>query len=145
MASFAPAAIMTALEFMQNNQKQKAQQSAMSADAEMRVRQIRQSREIETRRRRERLKETMAAQRARFGAQGIGKGGSAQALLQGLVSRTDNEESDAIESGNMRIRRINEGLLRKRRLNLLEESQARTRMVFGRISKGLRKTPLLRI
>ncbi len=138
MASFAPAAIMSALEFAQNNRKRKAEQSAMNADAQMRIRQIRQSQEIEARRRRERLKETMASQRARFGAQGIGKGGSAQALLQGLASRTSREEADAIEADNRAIGRINERLLRKRRMNLLEESQARTRMVFSRMGKGLR-------
>ncbi len=138
MASFAPAAIMTALELVQNKQKQKAAQSAMNANAEMRIGQIRQSQEIEARRRRERLKEALATQRVRFGAQGIGKGGSAQALLQGLVSRTSKEDADAFKMGDMGISRINEGLLRKRRMNLLEESQARTRMVFTRMSKGLR-------
>ncbi len=145
MASFAPAAIMTALELVQNNRKRKAEQSALNADAEMRIGQIGQSQEIETRRRRERLKETLATQRARFGAQGIGNGGSAQALLQGLVSRADNEEADAVKTDNRAIGRINENLLRKRRMNLLEESQARTRMVFNRMSKGLKKTPLLRM
>lgn len=91
--------------------------------ANARIAQVRKTEAIEERRRRERLRQALATQRARFGAQGLAGGGSADAVLGGLTADTDRDIGDSRALTAMRIDDINRSLAQSRRRNLLETNQ----------------------
>lgn len=127
-----------------SSQQAKAQRSAQQADVQSRVNQIRHTQAIEEKRRREKLRQAMAQQRARFGGQGLSAtGGSAKAVLAGLKNRTESEIADARSYGNLQIGQINRGLAGRRRLSLLQESQDHARNAFDLFRKGARAISLL--
>lgn len=77
---------LTTLSSMQQAKSQaKAQASAQAAAYDALRNQILETRRIEERREKERLRRDLAAKRARFGAGGVGGGGSASAVLAGLT------------------------------------------------------------
>jgi hypothetical protein len=119
------------------------QAAAQEADARGQTEQIRQTQQIEARQRRDRLRRTMATQRARFGAQGLAAGGSSQAVLAGLAAEAEQQSADSRTLAASRINRINNQLAWSQRTNLLEASRPENRMAFGLLQNGFRKVPLL--
>lgn len=115
-----------------------AQLAAQQAEAQARVQQLQQAQEIDSQRRQRMLKEQLAAQRARFGASGIdpGGGGSARAILLGMVDNAEEEDEQARKMSGMRIDSINQGLDFARQRNLLAESQAQARANLGLLKSG---------
>jgi hypothetical protein len=101
-----------------------------NAQVEFDIRKTRAAQEIDARRRRERLKRALATQRARFGAQGVGIGGSSGAVLGGLIKRSEDENRDAATLNDLR-------LAGRRRQNLLEQSAAQKRLAFDLFRKGI--------
>ncbi|MCW8861881.1 MAG: hypothetical protein OQK07_05605 [Rhodospirillales bacterium] len=92
--------------------------------------------DIEDRRRRERARQLIAAQRARFGASGTGAGGSGAAVLAGLSTRTEGEIAE--ERGLLGLR-----LSDARSRNLLAERDARTRDILSLTQRAGRMASLL--
>lgn len=116
----------------------KANQAAAANQANFQIQQIRKSEEIEERRRRERLRQALATQRARFGGQGISAGGgSAGALLDGLSKKAGSQSREAQTLAGFRIANINTRLTESRRRNLLEASSARNRLAFNLLEKSI--------
>ncbi len=120
--------------------------AALAANRQAELRQRQKIQDIDARRRRERLRQVMAAQRARFGAQGVSaSSGSAGAVLRGLSDRADREGQDANGLEAFRISGINERYDRQRRRNLLEASGARKRTAFDLLRQGMRTIPLIEL
>ncbi len=118
--------------------------AALAADRQSELQQRQKAMDIDARRRRERLRLVMAAKRARFGAQGISaSSGSAEAVLQGFADRADREGQDANKLEALRVAGINERYDRRQRKNLLEASNARNRMAFDVLRRGMRNIPLI--
>ncbi len=143
MGTFAATAAMTALSMTQARQQAKAQNAAASAQAQSQIQQIRRQQEIRDRQRREQLKRSLATQRARFASSGVGRGGSAQAVLDGLAKETDQVISDERSLNAFPIGRINSALDRRRRSNLLNASEARRRLAFDLLGRGFKQISLL--
>ena len=127
------------------------QLAAQGVDAQWQVDQIRQAQQIDERQRRDRLRRALATQRARFGAEGIGTGGSAQAVLAGLAAEAERENSDDRAMATARINRINDQYDWKRRkfvletprANLLEASRPKNQSNFNLLRGALRTLSLL--
>lgn len=121
---------MQGLGMIQQQSQADAQQSAAAAQQAAELRQTYQQQAVEDRRRREQLKKDQAAQRARFGAQGVG-GGSAQAVLDGLRARSDQEAADSRSILNARLG-IGQQDAEQTKRGVLEEARARQQQVLAR-------------
>lgn len=137
MAQIAATAAITAIQMIQAKQQAKAQNVAADAAAQSQNLQIQRQQEIRERQRRDLLKRTLASQRAGFAARGIGGGGSANAVLQGLEKDTENTIAEERSLNAFPIDRINTSLSQTRRRNLLEASDIRRRGAFNLLGKGL--------
>lgn len=143
MGSFAATAAMTVLQFAQARQQARAQNAAAEAAARSQTLQIRRAQEIRERERRERLRRALATQRAQFGSQGLGRGGSAEAVLKGLATDTDRAIQDDRSLNALRIGDINRVLNQRRRRSLLDASDPRRRLAFGLLERGFNSLSLL--
>lgn len=143
MGQFAATAAMTALSMIQAKQQAKAQNTAATAQSQSQIQQIQRRQEIRDRQRREQLKRLLATQRARFASRGVGRGGSAQAVLDGLAKETDQDIADERSLNAFPIGRINEALDTRRRRNLLEASSTRRRLAFDLLGRGFKQISLL--
>lgn len=147
MASFIPTAAMAALKMgvdaAQRGKENKAAQGAREDQARFQAEKIRQTQMIETEKRKKAVRDALATQRARFGAQGVSVGGSADAVLSGLAKAAADQERQARDLDRLRIREIENqsGWLGRR--NLLEQSESTTRAAFSLAQKGLQKLSLL--
>lgn len=122
----------------------KMQQEYDSAQTQSQINQMRLQQAIGEKGRQERLNQAMASKRAAFGASGIGSGGgSAGALLQGLVSRAANQNQGIRELNDMRIQDINNQFAHRRRVNLLQAANARRRKMVGLAETGISQVPYL--
>jgi len=153
MSGFTPSLALTALQFgqgiIQKNQAAKAyqgQNAALAAQQQADLAQRQKVQQINTRRRQERLRQILASQRARFGAQGLSSAnGSAMAVLKGLSEKFDRDQADEGALEAFQADRINDRYNRQIRKNLLEASSARQRASFGLLRQGLRTLPLLEL
>ena len=145
MGGVLPAAAMSVLQMGFEAEQARGQTAAQEANARAQTEQIRQIQIIEERKRRDRLRRALATQRARFGAQGIGSGGSSQAVLAGLAAEAEQENADSRARTSSRISQINDQLAWSRKKNLLEASRPGNRMAFGLLQQGFRNVPLLEI
>lgn len=143
MGGMLPTAAMSALQLGLNAAQQAGAQDEAKAQARAQVRQIEQTQEIASRQRRDQLRRALATQRARFGAQGIAYGGSAEATLSGIEAEAAREEADAQSLNDLRIGRLNDQLDWQRRRNLLDASSPQYRTAFSLVQRSLRSVPLL--
>ncbi|MBC8337137.1 MAG: hypothetical protein H8E39_00460 [Alphaproteobacteria bacterium] len=120
-----------------------AANAAASAEAQSRIQQIQQAQQIRDSQKRERLRKTLAQQRSRFGARGIGRGGSADAVLRGLTNETERNIADQRGLNALSINDIQGDLQQRRQQNLLEASTRQRRAAFSLMKKGLGHIPLL--
>lgn len=141
MASFVPTVAMTALQYSLESAQHKAAKKAQQSETAGQVRQLTYAQELENRARRDRLRRAIAAQRARFGGQGIASSGTASAVLEGLAAATDQEIATAGAVTALRVNKLNEDLARRR--SLIEASSPQNRLGFSMIQRGLRTIPLL--
>lgn len=145
MGGVLPSAAMTALQMGLETAQQRTQAQAQKADARRQAEQVRLTQEANERQRRDRLRRVLATQRARFASQGIGEGGSAQAVLGGLASEAERENAEGRALASSRISRINDELEWSRRRSLLEASRPANRLAFGLVQRGFRTLPLLEL
>ena len=119
-------AIFSGIKQIGSLRQQRAQQRAAQTRNQSEAARIQREFEIRERNRRERLRKTVAAQRARFGALGIGSaGGSAAAIITGLQSKTDADSRFDLEGVGLR------------RTSLLEASRPNSRNNFQLLQKSL--------
>ncbi len=138
MGGFEPAsAAMFALDMINQQRQARARERGVQAQAGADITTLRHQQEIRARQRNEALKRAQATQRARFGAQGIGAGGSAQAVLDGLGAASARDAADETESLAARVADINANVRNLKRRNLLEGRNMVTDRIFGEIRKRL--------
>jgi hypothetical protein len=116
--------------------QQSNDQAALAADARSRIEQIKQVQTLDKRRRREHLKQMLAARRARFGAQGISSSGSAEAVLAGLAMEAERQDAEERSLANVRISRINDQSKFSRRKSLLDSYGSLSQTAFSLIQKA---------
>ena len=147
MGGFLPTAAMSAVQmgFAAAEQARQAEQmqAAQSANARAQINQIRLVNDIDSRRRQEQLRRALASQRARFGAQGITNGGSAEAALHGLAAEAQQHDEDSRALAQQRIARINQDVEWSHRRNLLNSYQPQYRASLSLLQQGIRAIPLL--
>jgi hypothetical protein len=154
MGSFVPAAAMSVLQLgaqsAQRNlqiaqQKQQAELARATEEAQARgqIEQIQQSARMSERERQDAIKRALATQRARYGAQGIGAGGSADAVLVGMAAEAQRETQEIRKTAQLRINQIREQGAWQNTRNLLDASQLANRSAFNLVQQGLRTVPLL--
>jgi multidrug efflux pump subunit AcrA (membrane-fusion protein) len=120
MGAFASSAALSALQLGMQVVQRKSAQDAAEADAKSQSAQIRQSQAIVQREQLDRLRRAIAAQRARFGAQGVGQGGSSAAVISGLISDVEAERKDYDRLTKLRLNRLDDQLEWGARRNLLQ-------------------------
>lgn len=143
MGSAAPSLAMAALQVGMTAAQQEASRSAQKADAKFQTAQIRAAQEVDDRSRRERLRQALATQRARYGASGLNNSGSASAVLAGLAEESDRQALDAAGLADARIGRLQAQLATSNRTSLLAASQPYSRIAFGLVQRNLQTSPLL--
>jgi len=107
-------AIKTGIELVQAKQQARAQNAAAESAAQFQRQQAEQAQAIRERDRRERLRRVLASQRAQFGAQGIGGGGSADAVLTGLTNETERAIQDERERLGLSFEALDRDLAERR-------------------------------
>ena len=131
-------AVMGGVDLIQSNRQAKAQQDAQAAAARNRIARLNQTRAIEEKRRKEKLRQQQATARAQFGARGLSPdSGSASAVLRDMVSDSIEARNDALSLDALQVRDINDSLAASRKQSLLEQSRAATRFVFDTFAKGI--------
>ena len=119
-------AIFSGINQIGSLRQQRAQQRAAQARTQAEAARIQREFEIRERNRRERLRKTVAAQRARFGAIGIGSaGGSAAAIITGLQRKAVEDSRFDLEGVSLR------------RSSLLEASRPAARNNFRLLQKTI--------
>jgi hypothetical protein len=110
-----------------------AENQARQSEAQAQMSQLQAARDIEQNRRRQLLKEQLASQRARFGASGVdpNQGGSAGALMLGLVKKAEDEDKADEDAFNLKANSIQTRLANQQRLNLLDSSSASAKAGLG--------------
>ena len=144
MGGMLPTAAMTAVQLgMDSAQRDNARDQA-KAEARAQTLQVEQTQAIQSRERAEQLRRALAAQRARFGAQGLSSGsGSAAAALGGLAAESERQDQEAGSLAALRVGRIGDDLDWQQRRSLLDASSSRYRSAFSLMQQGLRSTSLL--
>lgn len=117
MGGFTPQIAMTilgaGLNIAQKQQQTRAARQAADAQAGAQATQIEAARQAADRDREARLARTLASARARFAGRGLDPGqGSAAAVLDGLISESDQEAEDARAQTDIRLGAINARLNR---------------------------------
>ena len=92
----------------------------IKAERDRQVRAIRARDEEALRQQQETLRRRLAAQRARAGAAGVGGGGSADAVLRGLIEEADAAGLARTAASSRQISEIRRSASRSRRNNLLD-------------------------
>lgn len=154
MGGFVPAAAMSVMQLgaqsaqrkqqmTHQNQQAEFARATQEAQARAQIEQIQQSNQANERQRQDALKRALATQRARFGARGIGAGGSADAVLAGMAAEAQREGAEARDLSQIRINQIRDQVAWQNRKNLLDASQFASRSAFNLVQQGLRTVPLL--
>ena len=123
--------------------QQSNEQAARDADSGAKIDQIQQAQKLDARRRREQLKQALAARRARFGAQGISSSGSAKAVLAGLAMEAGRQDAEERGLANTRINRINDQSAYASRRSLLDSYGSLSQSAFRLIQKQPSRTSLI--
>lgn len=143
MAGFVPSAAMAALQMGVTLAQQKASYADQKGEAKARAAQIQQAQDIDARDRQERLRRALAAQRAKFGAQGLSGSGSAYAVLEGLAAEANREQAEANALAQTRIQQLGSEFASAQRKNLLAAAQPYNRLAFNVLQRNLNTNHLL--
>lgn len=147
MGGFVPAAALSAVQMgitaAQQERQADAAHAAAKANAKAQVAQISASQAAEERLRQDRLRRAQASARARFGSQGLGLGGSAQAVVDGLSKEAALATADQRKLSALRTNQINDQLDWQRRTNLLKLQDYKNDSAFHLLNEQLVKKNLL--
>jgi hypothetical protein len=148
MGGFVPAAALSALQIgigaAQQERRADAANAAAKADAKARTAQIQLAQAADDRERKARLQRALATQRARLGAQGLGAGGSTDAVLAGLTKEASLSAEDQRRLNELRMDHINAQMNMQRRNNLLDLADYRANAAL-RLGKAMSRTNILDI
>jgi hypothetical protein len=117
------------------------QQAQAQAQAQAQMAQLQANYEEETANRNRKLKAALASQRAAFGASGLetASSGSANAVLQGLVTNASEDQAASDKSYNLKANAIGQNYNFATQRNLLEQSRqfSGSSNGLGLVSQGL--------
>lgn len=117
--------------------------SSIGSERDQQIQEIR-ARDEETRRQEEeQLRRRLAAQRAQAAAAGVGRGGSAQAVLRGLIEETEAEEQARQQQSARRIAGIGRDASRAQQRNLLDLVGGATQSGLRTLSRGSQRRSLI--
>lgn len=106
-ATIALAALQTGISSVRQNAADKQARRATEAEYQARANEIAIAQDAEARDRNERMRRALARQRAMFGGSGVtSSGGSANALLSGLVSETEAQDQESRRLYDQRLNRL---------------------------------------
>lgn len=146
MGGFVPAAALSALQIgistAQQERRADAANAAAKADAKAKIAQMQLAEAADERERKARLQRALATQRARLGAQGLGSGGSTDAVLAGLTKESALSALDQRRLNDLRMDHINAQASAQRRNNLLDLADYSTNAAL-RIGKTISRTNIL--
>lgn len=132
------AAISTAIGTVQAQGQARAQQRAQQAAANRQIEAQRMQQERREKEIREQAKRDQATARASFGARGVSSaGGSANALLQGISSQTEESIADDRKSFDFGIESLRENQSAQQRQSLLQSRNSILNTVVGTAGKVL--------
>lgn len=147
MGGFATTAALSAMQYAvdskQRGAEAKLEQQQAKAAAQSQAAQIQQAEAIDQQDRQERLRRAMATQRARFGAQGIGGGGSSEAALAGLAAEAEREGAQDQKVSALKLQRVGQEYAYGQRRSLLDETYPRYRTALSAVRQGLSGVSLL--
>jgi hypothetical protein len=144
MAELAALAVSTGLAAIQKQAAAKQQAAQVETQRRQQVAQITQQQEIETKRRREQLRQAQAAQRARFAGGGINaSSGSASSLLSGLARQVDEAIADSSNVNKLRIDGINSAAAAQRSSLLSAPRETLFNGFRGIVAGGIKQMPSL--
>lgn len=113
-------------------QEASAQEARQQAQYNQRLAQIRARREAREKEQRNLLKRNLASQRARFGAAGVGgSGGSAQAVMSGLVKSVEEDLAEKRRLEGLQVQGLALDRADQRTRNLLARSDSLNRGLLG--------------
>lgn len=146
MGGFVPAAALSALQIgmsaAQQERRADAANAAAKADAKAKIAQMQMAEAADERERKTRLQRALAAQRARLGAQGLGSGGSTDAVLAGFTKESTLSALDQSKLNDLRVGHIDAQLSAQRRNNLLDLTDYRTNSAL-RLGKTISRANIL--
>lgn len=146
MGGFVPAAALSALQIgisaAQQERRADAANAAAKADARAKIAQMQVAQAADERERKARLQRALATQRARLGAQGLGSGGSTDALLAGLTKESKESALGQRRLNDLRIDQLNAQASAQRRNNLLDLADSRATSAL-RLGKTLSRVNIL--
>lgn len=146
MGGFVPAAALSALQIgistAQQERRADAANAVAKADAKAKIAQMQLAEAADERERKARLQRALATQRARLGAQGLGSGGSTDAVLAGLTKESALSALDQRRLNDLRMDHINAQASAQRRNNLLDLADYRTNAAL-RMGKTISRTNIL--
>jgi|APTNR8051073442_1049403.scaffolds.fasta_scaffold00115_63 hypothetical protein len=146
MGGFVPAAALSALQIgistAQQERRADAANAVAKADAKAKIAQMQLAEAADERERKARLQRALATQRARLGAQGLGSGGSTDAVLAGLTKESALSALDQRRLNDLRMDHINAQASAQRRNNLLDLADYSTNAAL-RIGKTISRTNIL--
>jgi mannitol-specific phosphotransferase system IIBC component len=147
MGAFLPSVAMSALQLGLDAAQQKRQaeieRKMQETKSQSQIQSIRQAYEEKNKQRQDVVRRALAAQKARFGSQGVGMDGSSENMLSSIVNKA--KEEDIVDKNDMlrRIKDVNVVNEWSKHKDLLELSAPTYRSAFNLIQKGLRKTRLI--
>lgn len=112
-------------------QASQRESSDINRDRDRQIREIQERNEEETRRAREALRRRLATQRARAGAAGVGRGGSARAVLRGLTEEVETARQASDQTAARQIAELRRRAGSARQRNLLNLVGGATRSSLG--------------
>lgn len=130
MGGFEQAAL-AVLGAVQSHSQMRAQNSALVARQQADAQRLDFIQKSQERDKRNRLAQTQATQRARFAAAGVGRGGSADALLSGLARETADSIKGDLADARLRLSLGADATARAQKSNLLDYQRAQRRNATG--------------
>lgn len=125
------------LELSQLSERQRLGEAQAAEDAALESARIAADSAATEEARRAALRRAAAAQRAKFGAQGLSpQDGSSEAVLLGLFEESDADRARREEIDGLRAAALSGGLAQKRSVNLLQSAQLSQRHALERVLRG---------
>lgn len=141
MGGFVTSTAFSAMQYAMDNAQRKDElqtdNAIAMADAQSQADDIKSKQAIDERNRQDNLKRALAAQRARFGAQGTSAGGSSTAALASLARDAAQESDDSREIANQRLQRIDEEYRWGRSKSLLDSTYPTYRNALSLMRQGV--------
>lgn len=126
------------LALQQLQAKQSVDMANATANANLQQQELAATADAQTQSRQTALKAAVARQRAAFGADGLDAsgGGSADAVLLGLASQSDQEQADQDRIDSLKSAAIGQGLTDQSNIDVLQRAQLMQQQKLAQAAEG---------